>query len=310
MDQMLSPTLSAAPPAADLVKDVNLDTFMTDVIEASRAQPVIVDFWATWCGPCKQLTPVLEKVVLAAKGAVRLAKIDIDRNPEIAQQMGVQSVPAVFAFFQGRPVDGFNGALPESQIKAWVDRILKVTGGAKPPEGDGLGTALKQAADFLAAGDVATAQSIYVDIMDMAPDNAEAYAGFIRCILMGGDAARAEQMLKDAPPEIAKHKAMEPVRAAIELAQQAGQSGSIAELQAKLQQNAADHQARFDLAMAHYAAGDKEAAVDQLLDLIKRDRSWNEAAARKQLVKLFEAFGGADPLTIASRKRLSSILFS
>ncbi len=297
--------------AADPVKDVGLATFMADVIEASKQRIVLVYFWATAAAPCRQLAPVLEKVVRSYNGAIYLARVDIDQNPEIAQQMGVQSIPAVFAFFQARPVDGFAGALPEVQVKSWIERLIKATGAtAAPDTGNGLGTALKQAADFLAANDAATAQSIYADILDMEPANVTAYAGFLRSLLMLGDTASAKQMLEKAPTDMAKDKAFDPIRTAIELADQSAQSGSVAELQAKLEQNPADHQARFDLAMAHYAAGQKEGAVDQLLDIVRRDRKWNEDAARKQLVKLFEAFGPTDPLTVSARKRLSSILFA
>jgi putative thioredoxin len=298
--------------AADPVQDVGLADFVPAVVEASKDHIVVVDFWATWCGPCKQLGPILEKVVRAHKGAVRLAKIDIDKNPQIAQQMGVQSIPAVFAFFRGQPVDGFMGALPEAQINAWLDRLMKAAGAqsSAAPDAGGLEIALKQAADFLAGGEAAKAQSIYADILDMDPANAAAYAGLLRSLIALGDAKRAQQMLDNAPPEISKDKALESVRTALELAGQAAQSGSAVELEAKLAKNPADHQARFDLALAHYAAGQKEQSVDQLLEIVRRARNWNEDAARKQLVKLFEAFGPADPLTISARKRLSSILFS
>ena len=315
--QTLSP-LPRQPDApnnvADPVKDVELATFMADVIDASKDHLVVVDFWAPWCGPCKQLTPLLEKAVRAHKGAVRLAKIDIDKNPQIAQQMGVQSVPAVFAFFHGQPVDGFMGALPEAQIKSWLERLLKATasaGGIAPDDSaGGLDVALKQADESLAGGDAVVAQSIYADILDQEPTHAAAYAGLLRSLIALGDMDRAKQMLASAPAEIAKDKALDSVRTSIELAAQAAQSGSAAELEAKLKQNPADHQVRFDLAMAHYAAGQKEQAVDQLLEIVRRARTWNEDAARKQLVKLFEAFGPTDPLTLSARKRLSSILFS
>ena len=312
MMSSLSPLIQQTLPpedAADPVKEVSLANFMAEVIEASKDKIVVVDFWAPWCGPCKQLGPALEKVVRSYKGAVRMAKIDIDKNPEIAQQMRIQSIPAVFAFFRGQPIDGFMGAQPEAQLKSWLERLVKATG-ANPGEAPGLEVALGQAADFLAKGDVATAQSIYADILDMEPANAAAYGGLLRCLIALGDMDRAKKMLGTAPPEIAKDKALDAARAAIELAEQAGAGSSTAELEAKLVQNPADHQARFDLALAHYAAGQKEQAVDQLLELVRRDRAWNEQAARKQLVKLFEAFGPTDPLTIAARKRLSSILFA
>ena len=311
---MSSPSLSMSPqpplPPADLIKDVDLATFMRDVIEESKLQPVVVDFWATWCGPCKQLTPVLEKLVKAANGAVKLAKVDIDRNPQIAQQMGVQSVPAVFAFFQGRPLDGFLGAQTEGQVKSWLDKLVATTG-AQPAGGDDLASALKQAEAFLLEGDLMAAQSIFAEVLEVDPANATAYAGVLRCLLAANDPVGARQLLDAAPPDIAKHKALDGPRTALELAEQAGQAGAdTTELDAKLAVNPADHQARFDLAMAHYAGGRREAAVDALLDIVRRQRSWNEDAARKQLVKFFEAFGPTDPLTIDGRKRLSSILFS
>ncbi|MDX2027106.1 MAG: thioredoxin [Alphaproteobacteria bacterium] len=309
---MLSSFSQQAPPAkthdADPVRDVGLENFLPEVIEASKHHLVIVDFWAPWCGPCKQLGPVLEKLVRGYKGAVRMAKIDIDQNPQIAQQMGVQSIPAVFAFFQGRPVDGFMGALPEAQIKSWLEKLVKATGGAA--ESDGVESALKQAADFLTAHEIPSAQSIYAELLDEDPFNAPAYAGFLRCLIALGDLAQAKQMFEKAPADMTKDKAFDPVRAAIELAGQTADGGSVTELQQKLEQNPADHQARYDLAMAYYAAGQKEEAVDQLLEIVRRARSWNEEAARKQLVKFFEAFGPTDPLTIAARKRLSSILFA
>ncbi len=299
------------PAAPDPVKDVTLATFVAEVIEASRERPVIVDFWATWCGPCKQLTPLLEKLVRSQKGAVQLAKIDIDKNPQIAQQMQVQSVPAVFAFFRGQPVDGFMGALPESQLKEWIDRLMKATGAPTgDPEAMGLETAFKQAADFMAMEDFFTAQAIYVDILDMEPNNVRAYAGLLRCLLAQKETDKARAMLEAAPAEVAKDKALDSVRTALELAAQSQQAvGSLGEFQAKLQQNADDHQARFDLAMAHYANGEREAAVEALLEIVQRNRGWNEEAARKQLVKFFEAFGYSDPLTVSARKRLSSLLF-
>jgi putative thioredoxin len=308
------PPLPDAGIAADPVKDVGLATFMADVIEASRAKIVVVDFWAPWCGPCKQLGPALEKLVRSYKGAVTLAKIDIDKNPEIAQQMQIQSIPAVFAFFQGRPIDGFMGALPEAQLKSWLERLIKATGevSADGPVG-GLDAALKQADEYMASGDTATAQAVYADILDQEPAHAVAYAGLLRCFIAQGDVAQAKRMLESAPAEIVKDKAFEPVRTALELAEQAGQagkSGGVAELSAKVAQNPSDYQARFDLALAHYAQGQKEQAVDQLLEIVRRDRKWNEDAARKQLVKFFEAFGPVDPVTISARKRLSSILFA
>jgi putative thioredoxin len=308
---MFSTSSPAIPTVAPdhAVKDVTMATFVADVIEASKTSLVLVDFWATWCGPCKQLTPVLEKLARESKGAVKLAKIDIDKNQPIAQQMGVQSVPSVFAFYQGRPVDAFTGALPETQIKTWIADLLKQTGAAADDK-PGLELAYEQAAEHLATKDIAIARAIYVDILDMEPVNAVAHAGLVRCLIEEGKSAEARQMLDKIPADIAKDKVFAPVRAALELAEQASQAGTAAELEAKLVQNPADHQARFDLALAHYAAGQREEAVDQLLEIVRRARSWNEDAARKQLVKFFEALGVMDPLTISARKRLSSLLFS
>ncbi len=311
----LSPT---TPPAApdETVKDVSLASFKADVLEASKTSVVLVEFWATWCEPCKQLMPVLEKIARASNGVVRLAKLDIDRNQQIATQMGVQSVPAVFAFFQGRPLDGFAGALPAAQITAWLDEVIgkiRAAGGALGDAADdkaGLETALQQAADFLAAGDNATAHSIYTDILDMEPDNARAFAGLLRCMMAQGNTAEARGMFDAADKEITKDKAFDSVRAALELAEQASGATDSAALEAKLAADPNDHQARFDLALACYAAGKREEAVDHLLDIVRRARTWNEDAARKQLVKFFEAFGPTDALTLSARKRLSSILFS
>jgi putative thioredoxin len=310
----LSLATSGAPAVKDdMVKDVDLSTFMKDVIEASKQQLVIVDFWAAGSAPCKQLTLILEKLVRGYKGVVCLAKLDIDRNPEIAQQMGVQSVPAIFAFFQGRPVDGFAGALPEAQVKSWIDRLVAATGATPAVDEDAFNAAaaLKQAEEFLAAKNIAMAAAVYADVLDAEPTNADAFAGILRCMMLENKVAEAKAMLASATPEMAKNKALDSARAAIELAEQAAATvGASAELEAKVLQNPADHQARFDLALACYASGRKEDAVDHLLEIVRRDRKWNEEAARKQLVKFFEALGPMDPLTIAARKRLSSILFA
>jgi putative thioredoxin len=309
---MFSSLSPATPPAADdAVRDVTLTNFKSEVLDASQTCLVLVDFWATWCGPCKQLTPILEKIVRASKGAVRLAKIDVDKNQPIAQQMGVQSVPAVFAFANGRPVDAFAGALPEAQVKTWIDQLLQqtgMTGGGD--EKTNTDAALKQASEFLAAKDTSAARAVYADILDIEPANAIAYAGLMRCFVDEGDTLAAREMLANATPEIGRHKAMEPVRAALELAEQTGQTQPTTELEARLVQDPADHQARFDLALAYYANGKREEAVDALLEIVRRARTWNEDAARKQLVKFFEAFGVMDPLTVSARKRLSSLMFS
>ncbi|WP_454019046.1 tetratricopeptide repeat protein [Azospirillum sp. Marseille-Q6669] len=301
----------AAPAAGDLIKDSSDRAFMADVIEASQSVPVIVDFWAPWCGPCKQLGPILEKTVLAAKGKVRLVKIDTDKDPMIASQLRVQSIPAVYAFFQGRPVDGFMGALPESQVKAFVEKLLKLAGAAGGGEGDILEEALAQAKEALEAGDTQTASEIYGEILQADPENlnAVAYAGLVRCLIVNDELARAKQMLDKVPEQIAKDKEIAAVRSALEVAEQAANAGPIPELTEKVARNEDDHEARFDLALALFAAGKREAAVDELLELVRRDRAWNDEAARKQLVKFFEAFGPTDPLTVQSRRKLSSILF-
>jgi putative thioredoxin len=300
-------TVAAGAPGKDLIKDSSDRTFMVDVIEASQSVPVIVDFWAPWCGPCKQLGPALEKAVLAAKGAVRLVKIDTDQHPMIAQQLRVQSIPAVFAFFQGRPVDGFMGAVPESQVKAFVEKLSKLGGSS---EAQMIEEVLAQAKQALDEGDLQTAAEIYSELLHADPASAPAYFGMVRCLIAAKDLERAKEMLAQVPEAIAKDKEMALVRSALEVAEQAEKAGPITELADKVARDPNDHQARLDLAMALFAAGKRQEAVDALLDSVRLDREWNEQAARKQLVKFFEAFGLADPLTVQTRRRLSSILFS
>lgn len=294
----------APAPAGALIKEGNTASFAKDVIEASMQVPVIVDFWATWCGPCKQLGPALERAVNAAKGAVRMVKIDVDKNQELAAQLRIQSVPTVYAFKGGRPVDGFVGALPDSQIKAFVERL---TGG--PAEG-GIDAALAEAKDMLAQGDPATAAAIYQDILAEDAQNPGAIAGLVRCAMALGDIEGAKRVLEGVPPELARNAEIAAARSAVEVHEQANQAGPAAELRRRIAEHPDDLQARFDLALAYYAAGEREAAVEELLEIVRRDRSWNEEGARKQLVKFFEAFGPTDPLTVATRRRLSSILFS
>jgi putative thioredoxin len=294
----------AQAPLGDLIKDTTARTFAADVLEASRAQPVIVDFWAPWCGPCKQLTPILEKLVKEAKGAVKLVKINIDENQDIARQMRIQSIPAVFAFRGGQPVDGFMGALPEAQVRAFIQRLGGDTGPSPVEELSAI------AEDALAQGDVATAAQAFGQILQDDPQNAAALAGLARCYLQSGDLARASQTLDLVPPDKAAHETVVSVRAALMLSEQAGKAGDAAPLQAKVDANPTDHQARYDLALALSAHGRNEEALNALLEIIRRDRSWNEGAARQQLLTFFDALGPNDPLVAQGRRKLSSILFS
>ncbi|HEY6335414.1 MAG TPA: co-chaperone YbbN [Alphaproteobacteria bacterium] len=293
---------------AVLIKDATTASFKTDVIDASREAPVIVDLWAAWCGPCKQLGPILEKVVRQAKGKLRLVKVDIDKNPQIAQQFRVQSIPAVFAVADGRVVDGFVGALPESQVKAFADRLLAAGG-----EDDGAAEtaeAIERATALMAEGDLGTASAIFGQILQHEPDNLAATGGLARCHLKAGNFAQAKDLLARVPSEKSGDPEIAAARAALELAEQAQKSGPIDELRTKVAANPSDHPARFELANGLYAAGRNEEAVEELLELIKRDRKWNDEAARKQLLKLFEALGNANPLVSAGRRRLSALLFS
>lgn len=291
----------AASAGADLIKEGSDAGFVADVIEASKTTPVIVDFWATWCGPCKQLTPALEKAVKAAKGAVRLVKIDIDKNPAIAGQLRVQSIPTVYAFDQGKPVDAFQGALPESQVKAFVDRLVRE---APPSEVDEL---LAEARESLKLNDIGGAAQGFAAVLSAEPDNLDAIGGLARCYLAGGDTDRAREVAAMAP-EDARNADLESVRAALSLAAEGPSDSSEAEK--RLAADANDHQARADLAAALAAKGKLAAAADQLLDLIARDRDWNEGAARTQLLKVFDAAGQGSEITRQGRRKLSSILFS
>ena len=294
---------------ATTIKDVTTKTFAADVLEASVETPIIVDFWAPWCGPCKQLGPLLEKVVKSANGAVRLVKIDIDKCPEIAQQLRVQSIPAVFAFFGGRPVDGFVGALPESQIKAFVERVVATAGGSIEPTP--LEQALEQATAALEAGDTTTAQQFYEEILKVEPNHVSANAGLAHCHIASDEGEKAREHIDALPSDVAKNAEIIAIRATLDLAREADETGGeVPELQARVTENENNHQARFDLAIALYAAKQTKSAIDELLNLVERDQKWNEEAARKQLLKIFEALGHSDPITVETRRRLSLLLFS
>jgi putative thioredoxin len=301
----MAQTDGATMTADALVKDTTTQTFMKDVIEESKHQPVLVDFWAPWCGPCKQLTPILEKVVNAAKGKVKLAKMNIDEHPAIPGQMGIQSIPAVIAFSNGQPVDGFMGALPEGQVTGFIERLVK-----EPLGGDDTADALKAAEAALAQGDASGAASLYAQVLAKEADNVAALAGLAKTYVQTGAIDQAKQTLALVPQAKQNDAAVAAARAALELAEQAKAVGPAAELEQKVAANPGDHQARFDLAVALNGKGQREAAAGHLLEIVKRDRKWNDDGARKQLVQFFDAWGPTDPATIEGRKKLSSILFA
>jgi putative thioredoxin len=299
---------AAGAPSGAVIKDSDTENFLVDVIEASRETPVIVDFWAPWCGPCKQLGPTIEKVVQAARGAVRLVKINIDENQPLAEQMRIQSIPAVYAFVDGQPVDGFMGALPESQVQAFVDNL---TGGAGAAGPSPVEAAMEQAKAALDAGDGGTAAAIYSQVLQHEPENLAAAAGLARCAVAAGDFEQARAVLDSLPPAAAEESEIAAARSALELAEKASAAaGQIPELQARLAADANDHQARFDLAVARFGMNQPETAIDELIEIVRRARAWNDEAARKQLVQIFEALGHSHELTVEGRRRLSSVLFS
>jgi putative thioredoxin len=287
-----------------MVKDTTTQTFVKDVIEESKRQPVLVDFWAEWCGPCKQLGPVLEKAVRAAKGKVKLVKMDIDKHPAIPGQLGIQSIPAVFAFVNGQPVDGFLGALPESQVTAFIERITKDRIGGEERD------LLQSADDALAKGDAAGAADLYAKVLAQDGGNLAALGGLARSYVRTGALDQAKQTLALVPEAKRNDPAIAAARAALEVSEQAQAVGPIADIEQKVAANPLDHQARFDLAIALNAKGRRQDAVDNLIEIVRRDRKWNDDGARKQLVQFFEAWGPTDEATVNGRKRLSSILFS
>jgi putative thioredoxin len=293
-----------AGPAGNLIKDSSEATFMADVIEASREVPVIVDFWAPWCGPCKTLGPMLEKAVTEARGKVRMVKVNVDENQQIAAQLRIQSIPTVYAFFQGQPVDGFQGAVPGSEIKAFVDRLVGLAGDG------GLGEALTAAEEMLTQGAAADAAQVFASILQEEPENAAAYGGLVRAYLAAGEEQRAEALLDQVPAKIATAPEIEAARAQLRLNQQAASAGPVADLRAAVEANPDDHQARFDLANALQASGDVEGAVAELLELFRRDREWNDGAAKTQLFTIFDALKPQDPIALHGRRKLSSMIFA
>lgn len=292
-----------------LIFDVGAQDFEEKVVMASMKVPVLVDFWAPWCGPCKQLMPVLEKLVQSAGGEVLLAKVNLDDNPELAQALRVQSVPTVYGFFQGQPVDAFMGVQPESKIREFIAKLVTMAKGAQPDAID-IPEALKAAALRLSEGDVQNAHAIYSQILQQDSLNALAYAGMVRCFIAIEQIEQAEALVQNAPEEIAKTSAFEQARAALDLAMAPALEQPLDDLKDKATQNPNDQQAKIDLAQAQFASGQKEEALETLLSSIVQDREWNEEAARKELLKFFQAIGNADPITLKARRKLSSILFS
>ncbi len=304
---MLELSTGAEAPA-DLIKDTTEASFMADVVETSQTIPVIVDFWAPWCGPCKTLGPMLEKAVIAAKGAVRMVKVNVDEAQMIAGQLQIQSIPTVYAFFKGQPIDGFQGAQPESEIKAFVDRVVSAGGGESP--GETLSAAVEAAEEMLADGAAVDAAQTFAAILAEDPNNAGAYGGMVRAHIAMGDIDQAEAILNGAPAEISSSAELEAAHAQIELARQAADAGPISDLTAAVEADPENLQARFDLALALHASGDVQQAVDLLLEIFRKDREWNDGAAKAQLFTIFDALKPNDPVVLNGRRKLSSMIFA
>lgn len=299
---------SATATAGDLIKEGSEASFMADVVEASATVPVIVDFWAPWCGPCKTLGPMLEEAVTAAKGAVKMVKINVDEAQMISGQLQIQSIPTVYAFYQGQPIDGFQGAQPGSEIKAFIDRVIAAGGGEVPD--DGLADAIEAAETMLQEGEAADAAQTFTAILGEDPANAAAYGGLVRSHIALDDLDQAEAILNGAPAEISTTPELEAAHAQLELARQAADAGPVSDLTAAVAANPDDLQARFDLALALHAAGQVEEAIDQLLDLFRRDREWNDGAAKAQMFTIFDALKPNDPIVLNGRRKLSSMIFA
>ena len=301
---MLGINENTPAPAGDLIKDSSEAEFMADVIEASQEVPVVVDFWAPWCGPCKTLGPALEAAVTAARGKVRMIKINVDDNQALAGQLRIQSIPTVYAFFEGRPVDAFQGALPPSELKAFIDKLAALAGD------DGLGAALEEGEKLLTEGAATDAAQLFAAILAQIPENAAAFAGLARAHIAMGELDQAEALLANAQPPMDKAQELETARAQLALARQASDAGPVDTLRATVEEAPDNHQARFDLAQALYARGDVEAAIDTLLELFRRDREWNDGAAKTQLFTIFDALKPTDPLVQKGRRRLTSMIFA
>ncbi|XDA98586.1 thioredoxin [Sulfitobacter sp. LCG007] len=305
---MIDLNLTAAPVADDLIKEGSEATFMADVVEASQTVPVIVDFWAPWCGPCKTLGPMLESAVRAAKGAVKMVKVNVDEARMIAGQLQIQSIPTVYAFHKGQPVDGFQGALPQSEIKAFVDRVVSAAGGEAP--GEALAEAIAAAEEMLNEGAATDAAQTFAAILGEDPANAAAYGGLVRAHVAMGELEQAEAILNGAPAQISRSPELDAAHAQLQLARQAENAGPVSDLRAAVEADENDHQSRFDLAQALHAKGDAAGAVEELLELFRRDREWNEGAAKAQLFTIFEAMKPNDPVMLHGRRKLSSLIFA